>query len=615
MSSSGRYQSQVLSFLSQQSLKLRDRTLRGLRQVKVAAVWGAQVLLYPVYLAFQTTRLVSRQIGRSVHRVLPTLRAAAQTVQQSTQSPSQSPPTIPPQTDTPIRRTLQSLQIFGLPVPLSAQIVKPLTLPDAINPLRLAPPVALQLSDSSSLQVSAAPSGLAATESAPASMSVADAPLPSQPQILGAAPIRGIATLLASRRLVLVDIENRVQDVLTPQQEIYLKRRIIWELADFWREQRRFLRATGRSLPHTPHPFTFLPPPADRDTLAPPVRAFRRLMAWMQTSPVAIAVNLFQESRLVPSPSPTMAGPDGRFTHPLAPDRLAPRLPPAPAPPALQPSLWQRVWNVLQTLNPLVDQEKVSNDPNQGNWAGSGPLLPQPSAFDAQQLNARRLSAELRGTWFDPDYRGSSEGWQSANQLSQSRRHREFPPIVPSLPVRAKPYLVAAPLWSSYASLDADLTDAMEGAIARIQPLEHETTDDVDAFMLDYAAASVPIQELEHHLVDYLQQTDLAHQRSSLAAMTPGAIADETAWDASVRQRTDSAMAVGQTAAGEINQGYEDESDEATLLPTWIETKATLVRYEKHPLEQLLEWIDLGMLWVEQKITTLFEWMRSRFTN
>lgn len=40
--------------------------------------------------------------------------------------------------------------------------------------------------------------------------------------------------------------------------------------------------------------------------------------------------------------------------------------------------------------------------------------------------------------------------------------------------------------------------------------------------------------------------------------------------------------------------------------PDWIETKATHVGYAKHPLEQLLEWLDRGMLWLEEIITTIW---------
>ncbi len=50
-------------------------------------------------------------------------------------------------------------------------------------------------------------------------------------------------------------------------------------------------------------------------------------------------------------------------------------------------------------------------------------------------------------------------------------------------------------------------------------------------------------------------------------------------------------------AANQIN-----ESTEIEAKPEWIETKAEIVGYQKHPLEQLLAWIDNTMLKIEEAI-------------
>jgi hypothetical protein len=41
------------------------------------------------------------------------------------------------------------------------------------------------------------------------------------------------------------------------------------------------------------------------------------------------------------------------------------------------------------------------------------------------------------------------------------------------------------------------------------------------------------------------------------------------------------------------------ETKQPKLNPDWIETKAIFMGYEKHPLEQILEWLDHIMVWVE----------------
>jgi hypothetical protein len=97
---------------------------------------------------------------------------------------------------------------------------------------------------------------------------------------------------LATRDLVLVTVENEILNVLTGEQQLQVQRQIAGAIADYWR-QRKSQALMGRAEINT-----FLPLPKEKAHLLPPVRAFRRVMAWVQLSPVAIAANLFQESRL-----------------------------------------------------------------------------------------------------------------------------------------------------------------------------------------------------------------------------------------------------------------------------------------------------------------------------
>ncbi|MCJ8280718.1 MAG: hypothetical protein MJK14_12690 [Rivularia sp. ALOHA_DT_140] len=56
-------------------------------------------------------------------------------------------------------------------------------------------------------------------------------------------------------------------------------------------------------------------------------------------------------------------------------------------------------------------------------------------------------------------------------------------------------------------------------------------------------------------------------------------------------------------------QTTSQESTQVEAKPEWIETKAEIVGYQKHPLEQLLAWIDNTMLKIEEaflKVATAF---------
>jgi len=250
MPSSGRFQSRVFSELSRQRLKWGDRLQRWVRHSRIAASWSAQVLLYPIYVGFQAVRMASRQLGQARHGAQPRLKALMSAFRRATGRPTT--PVIPPSTSTPIYKVLAAVEGLGL------EVVKP------------APDPALLLTPARAGAI--APQGTA---------------LP----VTTSATVQGIASLLATRALVLISTENAVLDVLTKSQQALLRQRLVAELADYWRDRRQLAWAEDfQVLP--------LPPPPVSARLLPPIRGFYQLMAWEQRSDVAIAANLFQEAVL-----------------------------------------------------------------------------------------------------------------------------------------------------------------------------------------------------------------------------------------------------------------------------------------------------------------------------
>lgn len=59
-----------------------------------------------------------------------------------------------------------------------------------------------------------------------------------------------------------------------------------------------------------------------------------------------------------------------------------------------------------------------------------------------------------------------------------------------------------------------------------------------------------------------------------------------------------------------IAQARRDNNNQIESKPDWIEITATLLGYEKHPLEQLLQWLDHAMLWLEQLLLNIFYFLR-----
>lgn len=239
MSPSGRFQSRMLSQLSQQTLRWKDRAARWWRQTQVTAAWSTQILLYPVYAVFQTGRLLGRQLGQTVQQMRPRLQAVRRAVQTITQPEREVPTSL--KADTTIYKTLRAVEELGL----------------VLSPATAEPAIAEQTS----------------------------------------ATLQGIASLLSSRSLVLVSEPNGILDILTPAQQARLQRQIIWELADYGRSALLAGKPPHRQLAPQRPPLP-LPPLVAQDTMALPVQVFYRLMGWVQRGPVAIAANVFDETTL-----------------------------------------------------------------------------------------------------------------------------------------------------------------------------------------------------------------------------------------------------------------------------------------------------------------------------
>lgn len=459
MSPSGRFQSRVLSFLSQQRLRLQDQVQRLWRRSQVTAVWSAQILLYPIYVAFQTTRLLGSRVSRAAQRLVPGLQAADPDLEQ-------------PATDAPIQKTLQAVWSVLTPQPLNA------------------PQTAIRLSghpgqpgDNFSLTAPAAPPGQLILRS-PASLApTAPSPASLLPPTL--AP-HGIASLLSTHALVLVTERGDILDILTPAQQLWLQQRMAWELAGFWRDRRLFERGH--------RPANFLPPTHAPRHALPPVRAFLRLMGWMQRSPVAIATNLFQEAALVQY----FAAPNGQPGFNL---------------PGEQDEWWL-----------------------QGSASPALPLPPRP--FDPDTFDAATQSYQVLPTSPSVGYLSSSA---SQPQQPQRSLQKSFQKLAEQGDRATDLLRVAAPSRGHVATVNRG---NLQSPLSRAKAPRAAASGAVDS------------------------------TTSTLQPVPPGAYPPDT---------------------------YPPSP--------YIETKASLVTYVKHPLEQLLEWLDRSMLWVEEHWLSFWHWL------
>jgi hypothetical protein len=328
---SGPYQSRILSSVTRFARRYMDQAAIAVRQLGMTASLGVQVLLYPIYALFQVSRVLGAQVQHTIEFRLPRFRR--KTVRNPFSLESR-PATL--SVDTAIQEALRMVQQFLLPIATPVRIESSPLLPDSQKATAdefhgaWLPPLPLSV-----IQFRDRVRGLLQTTS-PAAEPVPPSPNPlirfrqrasqltrqaagllytwiamaaslmptqeanhaiadSSDALHGTEEspvfIRGIATLLETRSLVLVTNQNQVLDLLTPEQQEKLRHRIIWQVAHYGRYQK--LRLATRQA------FLRLQSPSPERPVLPLVRAFHWVMAWMQTSPVAIAVNLFRETSLV----------------------------------------------------------------------------------------------------------------------------------------------------------------------------------------------------------------------------------------------------------------------------------------------------------------------------
>ncbi|MEA5450573.1 hypothetical protein VB780_18485 [Leptolyngbya sp. CCNP1308] len=243
--SSRSFQSQTVGRLVAGYRQVARSAGQWLRQGRTAAVWGLQVAAYPLYAAVQGLRMGSRrlQATRPWQPVWARLTGA-----------------LPPElvaVDTPIRALLSVIQ----PPVDHGQIVR------SDGP---------QLVNVHGPWLKQSKAGAVLTRGQWHLVPVNE-------------PIRGIASDLTTRQLVLVTVDNGIFAGLTEDQQQRLSQALVLMLAEYARVRRRYALDSQLQQPGLPLPQT-------NPAVLPPLRWVPAALRWLQTSPLAAATNLFGEA-------------------------------------------------------------------------------------------------------------------------------------------------------------------------------------------------------------------------------------------------------------------------------------------------------------------------------
>jgi hypothetical protein len=244
-SSQGKYQSQVMNFLNRQVQGIKHSGGEVWKKLKIAAVWGAQLALYPIYAIVQASRFALHQFSQAAGTATGSL------------------PDGPPECDRPILSILQDLGV-GLPEFENCEQITGADRPALSSAQTKAPNLAQFASSAIDLTQIA---------------------------------IVGIATDLTSKQLVLV-AANCQTIALTADQHHQLTKRILWELAQYGYDYRTYLKQVRNP--------AILPSQFSTNTWGI-VKLFWGAMHWVHEGTIAQNLDWFGEQQLLVSSRPVLA--------------------------------------------------------------------------------------------------------------------------------------------------------------------------------------------------------------------------------------------------------------------------------------------------------------------
>ncbi|MEI1373034.1 hypothetical protein PQG02_29865 [Nostoc sp. UHCC 0926] len=559
--SSGRYQSKLFNFVHQQSRRVTEQWEHTFRHLQVATKWGVEVLLYPVYLLFHS----SESSGKTLHTKEPQTRLKLQPNDTDFQPEM-------PNVDTPIQHVLETIHYLSDDQPAStpAKTVEP------FKPLALLGVFQLKFVDNNSTNNANLTQSLNITENKAGVLN------PSQQEnaLKQHLPVvRGIATDLMNRNLVLVTADNEILDILTPQQQAKLEDRIINEVANYWQSSLRDATRT-RSVP-----------------LVQPLQELeRRLLEAKKETEL-----LPQIDRLLAKLTDGNTGnipviAEGIPKELLNTDRLLAFLDIAVA--KLESNTLVPVQERSQEIVQVAQTQLNIFLYGKEQLAGRGEVAPN-ADMETHTLNIHALIEGALNYFFGVGTRKTLESTTNNDRLPGKILPSRFKKALSKSRQLEKQDLTDDP-WLTWNDLFGDTETVADKPVTLSQKTNPALAPNLSVGHFPQNNLSVKQPKVGSGLVRRKQPTSVL----AASRKTSGKVTSATQTETRISQTK------SESRKGEILQQQFHQSSQVEAQPDWIETKATSTGYEKHPLEQLLEWVDYVMLWLEERFVNIFESLR-----
>lgn len=563
------YKSRLFTFLNRQSLRWRDRLSKTVQHLRVGVEWGTQILIYPVYLMVQAGRITQQKLGQTFKQVA---------------LPSQASDTVthPLSVDRPLQQVLEKAEnclndTENTDLEAFVNPKNSVSLKNFINPIK-------QRIQEACLD----PNSLLET---------IDAQDPDWPVL-----VQGMASSLDNHHLVFVTEDNATLDILSEAQQKYLNAQIRLESANYWYDLKQTERDQNlkKISAFSSHQVNVIPP----------IRWFWQTMRWVQTSEVAITLDFFNESSLVRS---------------------------SPTPSNLSQS---SVSHVIQQ-DDFSSFRETNNDISQTSSTYSGQL----AHLIQQAINY------FFGDASNPKIGIPSKHYKRLTNGSESLKLPE------NLPIKLLPSRQTLRKLSQTSPLQSLIKPVQEWGAKLEKKANHSLAEgNSDPFQLQlliYAAIDYffgnPIkpalnegkvslnnesnyQKIEDPWLswdDLYEETDsvpINHPNLSSPNSLPQVAEFSQNSGKNSKKRIKHSKPLEKrrpiiksvTKSPKVNRTVQKSSPNPSTdidpsFSDWIETEAKPTGYVKHPLERVLNWLDLAIHWVEEWGTKLWQWVRKRF--
>jgi len=389
-------------------------------------------------------------------------------------------------------------------------------------------------------------------------------------------PFIGIAADLEDQALVFVTNDHQTVKITDNQTQRQIEKQIRTALANYALAKRRIKRLNRQYPPLLPN-FT------DKNPVLPPIRWFWNLLRWEQQGQIAIAINLFQETHLVKTPTPPslpLPNLNSQAILEVIDEKLAifeaKFL-------AISPAIPSSFSHTPNPPSDLVNESPTLEKNSSYLWGLYWLIYAAIEHFWAKEKNNLEYSADSPA--LSAKYPLS---FPNSLLISFKQRLQDWP----EKQTQADPFTIGKLIQAAIDHFFSSRQSLTFSAVSEQPWLESAdilaiSPQDSEKPRLNPAHPLPQSHSTKKAFSQEKQNKSLQKIPPAAAEITPGESPPTTQLDPRY--------------AREIIQPINEE---------WLETESTPVGYVKHPLERILEGLDAIILWVEELVIKIWRWLR-----